>query len=320
MEPLTPLRQGGGGFYWVYKTVRSPSAVSMSAWELTNPTGYQKSHPTPQRQGELHEQRIGETFRQASSSTDQQETSFSRRFPQRQLEDNPGLRQRKIKTPTATPGNSGSTSSNRGTPYQRPATARTPLLRGSTSTTSLSPGSATGVASTAVTTSGVSLAKAGAVGAVTGLALGNIISSGVTLPGSDYIGPGNPINIDAPRHEADAIAKEHDVAYQRLIEDARINPHTHREFRERVALLDQAAIDAFHKDYIETGSFHSLFAKYGLKVKQFAEKRVGSIYPRKPGKCLLESLRNLFHLIVVRDTLSITKGNADTLGNNFIKV
>ena len=40
---------------------------------------------------------------------------------------------------------------------------------------------------------------------------------GLTLPGSNYIGPGNPLHSGKPKSKADAAARLHDIDYDRLL-------------------------------------------------------------------------------------------------------
>lgn len=140
------------------------------------------------------------------------------------------------------------------------------------------------------TTTGIGIGKTAAIGGIIGAGVGAAISGSrkgkedgdYTLPGSTYVGPGNKIHVDAPRHEADAVAKEHDLGYERFIEFAKTHPLTLDEFRSGVQKLDREAIDKFDKDFKETGSWHSLAGKYGLYIKDKAEDVFGPIYPTKP--------------------------------------
>ncbi|XP_049955448.1 uncharacterized protein LOC126471369 [Schistocerca serialis cubense] len=110
----------------------------------------------------------------------------------------------------------------------------------------------------------------------------NLGHKGYNLPGSDYVGSGNPINIDAPRSGADAIAKEHDVGYDNLLKEARERPFTEEEFRQRVQQLDAKAIIDFAIDWSHTRNWHSFVGKYGLKLKTAVEQRIGkTLYPKQ---------------------------------------
>lgn len=105
----------------------------------------------------------------------------------------------------------------------------------------------------------------------------HVKEKGLTLPGTDYVGPGNPINIDAPRHGADAIAKEHDITYDNLSKDSRIKDKT--AFAEAVAKADEVAIDQFYDDYQQSGRWQSKVGELGLRAKSTLEKLTGPLYP-----------------------------------------
>lgn len=105
-------------------------------------------------------------------------------------------------------------------------------------------------------------------------------NGGVTLPGTDYVGPGNNINIDAPRHGADAIAKEHDLEYAR-IEQAYANGEIDsQEFYEAVQAADSRAANGFRDDFQKSGMWQSKVGELGLSAKQGVEKITGVIYPK----------------------------------------
>lgn len=105
------------------------------------------------------------------------------------------------------------------------------------------------------------------------------------MPNSEFIGPGNPIYIGAAKNPSEQAAKEHDINYGNLIDYAKNNYISQKEFTERVHQFDQEAINNFEKDWQETGNWHAFAGKYGLKVKQLAESIYGkSIYPSHSGK------------------------------------
>ncbi|XP_047103591.1 uncharacterized protein LOC124722477 [Schistocerca piceifrons] len=146
------------------------------------------------------------------------------------------------------------------------------------------------ISTAGVTSSGqIAIAAGATTAAAAGVAYGikkvveRVQNKGYTLPGSDYVGPGNPINIDAPRSGADAIAKEHDVGYDNLLKEARERPFTEEEFRQRVQQLDAKAILDFAIDWSHTRNWHSFVGKYGLKLKTAVEQRIGkTLYPKQP--------------------------------------
>ena len=103
---------------------------------------------------------------------------------------------------------------------------------------------------------------------------------GLVLPNSDYIGPLNTVGIGAAKSAGEQAAKDHDLSYADLIEYAKVNALSEKEFSDRVHQLDSEAIASFDKDWKESGSYNSLIGKYGLKVKTLVEKLRGkAIYP-----------------------------------------
>ena len=135
-------------------------------------------------------------------------------------------------------------------------------------------GSATGAAAT-----GTGLSTASIVGIGAGTAIGAGIAgylahkatSGITLPGHHYIGPGNPLNGHQPVDKDDEIAKEHDEAYNIA------------KTSEDVINADKKAIDRFAEDYKKNGNLHSLLGQAGLQIKTAVEQRFGVIYPSVSG-------------------------------------
>nr|WQF02874.1 MAG: structural protein [Bee densovirus 7] len=109
-----------------------------------------------------------------------------------------------------------------------------------------------------------------------------ISEKGAVLPGSEFIGPGNPINIGAAKDAAEQAAKEHDINYGNLIEYSKKVPLSQQEFTNLVHTYDRHAIDAFEADWKNTGNWKAFVGKYGLKLKVAAEDTWGgAIYPRQ---------------------------------------
>lgn len=105
---------------------------------------------------------------------------------------------------------------------------------------------------------------------------------GAVLPGSEYIGPFNPVPISAAKDAGEQAAKTHDVNYGNLIKFAQENYISQKDFTERVHEFDQQAIDEFESDWQSTGNWRSFVGKHGLKLKQLAEQLRGqSIYPSR---------------------------------------
>lgn len=144
--------------------------------------------------------------------------------------------------------------------------------------------SATSLTTGAIAT-GVGLSAAGlTLGAVTNKAINSIKTHGAVLPGTEYVGPGNPINIDAPRSEVDAIAKEHDVGYQDFQDRAERGELTEQEFVEGIDFLDNKAIQQFADRFHTGGEWQAFLGRWGLWLKNRVERVTGPIYPKFPGK------------------------------------
>lgn len=152
-------------------------------------------------------------------------------------------------------------------------------------------------AGTALSTGSSGLSTLGVMGAigvpVIGTAIGAAVSNqsddkpkrGYVLPNSDYIGPGNDIHIGPARNAADQAAKEHDLEYEKIINEARGKYMSQQEFTNRIRQADKKAISEFEEDIKQTGNWQAYVGKYGLKIKSGVETLIGKpIYPRRPGK------------------------------------
>lgn len=141
--------------------------------------------------------------------------------------------------------------------------------------------SAAGAAgSSAVATTGIST---GTLVAGTGIAVGSGIaagaigylahklSGGATLPGHQFIGPGNVVKDQIPVDKDDEIAKEHDLAYQKA------------KTSSDVIKADHDAINKFDADYNINGNIHSKVGSIGLQLKTAIEQKFGVIYPSVSG-------------------------------------
>ncbi|XP_070515447.1 uncharacterized protein [Cardiocondyla obscurior] len=122
--------------------------------------------------------------------------------------------------------------------------------------------------STSLGSSGVvsGLASAGGaltLGGITAATVNRVLDKGAVLPGTDYVGPGNKINIDAPRHESDAIAKEHDIAYDRLYKGASASKNSEDEryaqFEKAIRSADKEAIQKFKSHWDREGKNEEQF-------------------------------------------------------------
>lgn len=124
------------------------------------------------------------------------------------------------------------------------------------------------------------------LGAITSAVVDRIKNKGAVLPGTDYVGPGNEIKIDAPRSGADAVAKDHDIAYDTLTRQLRSGRLKVDDFVKNIQRSDDKAIKEFAEWYDATGDWDAFVGKYGLGLKRWIEGVVGHVYPFIPGKCL----------------------------------
>lgn len=194
------------------------------------------------------------------------------------------------------------------------------------------------------TTSGGIVAGGAAAGLLAGFGLPKIFGGGdkgdgYTLPGSEYIGPGNDIKIGPARHPADQIARDHDLGYEEALRHATAAGFTKEQFDTEISKLDKTAWNSFlnraknHKDW------RALIGYLGLRTKGFIEDKLGIQYPVFPGMydkpppnerpnwaSLNEGQRRYaweqYNLALVRRGLPINhpipgkqQGNADPLGD-----
>lgn len=100
---------------------------------------------------------------------------------------------------------------------------------------------------------------------------------GYTLPGHKYIGPGNELDRGAPIDVDDAIALEHDKAYQNA-----------KSFKD-IQAADEKAFHDFIADWRDHGNYHSLIGAIGIYGKIYVEKITGQLYPNIPGTSITNS-------------------------------
>ena len=104
---------------------------------------------------------------------------------------------------------------------------------------------------------------------------------GLTLPGYNYIGPGNKIFNEIPKNNPDLIAQIHDIEYHNIISRALLNNVSKEEFISSVRTADEKASNSFATDWNTTGHWGSLIGYLGLRAKIAVEKVFGIIYPSK---------------------------------------
>lgn len=127
----------------------------------------------------------------------------------------------------------------------------------------------------------------GLIGGAAGTLLGGILStsgSGITLKGTPHIGPGNTLDQGPARNEADQIARDHDIQYRDIIDQANQENWSAETFRAYIADADAVAIESFKKSYQNDPRWQAKVAEYGLRIKQTLEKLFGQLYPRYQGK------------------------------------
>lgn len=207
-----------------------------------------------------------------------QESSFIEASRER----NPGLRQRPSPVERNQEPGSGEQrvwnydpSGGRDIRINIPETLETlPLLGGTTGG---------GIATTSSLAAGAAV-TGGAVGlgALTAAAVNRFKEKGATLPGTDYVGPGNNINIDAPRSASDAIAKEHDINYRDLLNAANAGQITVKQFAAVLDHFDNKAIQQFAENFHNSGEWQSFVGRWGLYFKNRIERVTGPLYPTFP--------------------------------------
>ncbi|CAH2088622.1 unnamed protein product [Euphydryas editha] len=115
-------------------------------------------------------------------------------------------------------------------------------------------------------------------------------TSGYTLPGYKYLGPGNPLDLGEPSNELDRIAQEHDNAYAAAEQNylAQINEAETKEEKK----IDKEAVQAIKEAdekflsqvfwYHPTSEYDKIaktLAWAGIGTKFLRERVLGQLYP-----------------------------------------
>lgn len=98
--------------------------------------------------------------------------------------------------------------------------------------------------------------------------------SGFTLPFSKYIGPGNSLNLGAPKTDADQLARIHDLEYAHASYKLAKGEIDLNQFKELVSQADS--------DFIENNTLltpHGAHAISGITAKKLIETITGQLYP-----------------------------------------
>lgn len=131
------------------------------------------------------------------------------------------------------------------------------------------------LATGSATTAGLTLETGAALGGATLLAGGAYYAhKGLTLPGTNYIGPGNKLEGDLPISGSDADALEHDISY------------TKPDLSQYDVIdSDKHSINRFLDHFVEDPSdIPALIGATGLGIKSAIEKHTGVLYPGGLGK------------------------------------
>lgn len=95
----------------------------------------------------------------------------------------------------------------------------------------------------------------------------------LTLIGYKYLGPGNKLNKGTPINQADSIALEHDIAYDKA------------KSKSDIFKADAKAIQAFSSDFRKNPNLGNTLGLIGLSTKHLIERSLDTvIYPSIAGK------------------------------------
>lgn len=97
------------------------------------------------------------------------------------------------------------------------------------------------------------------------LAAKKALGLGITVPGTKYIGPGNPMNLGKPVNKADALAYEHDMAYDKYIKSGIPAKKVYGSYSKADQKLQKAA---------DTTTPDGLAAYLGMKAKQVFQPKL----------------------------------------------
>lgn len=126
-------------------------------------------------------------------------------------------------------------------------------------------------------------AGAAGLGAATVGLVNRIKEKGAVLPGTDYVGPGNPIYEGPAKDATDQTARDHDLIYTEIVKASIRQGWTKLKFDTYVQEADKLAATSFWKNYNDEGKWQAFFGALGLKVKEVIERKTGVIYPSFPG-------------------------------------
>lgn len=126
-------------------------------------------------------------------------------------------------------------------------------------------------------------AGAAGLGAATVGIVNRIKEKGAVLPGTDYVGPGNPIYEGPAKDATDQTARDHDLAYTEIIKTAIKQKWSLLQYNTAIQEADALAQTSFWRNYEGEGKWQAFVGALGLKVKEIIERKLGVIYPSFPG-------------------------------------
>lgn len=102
---------------------------------------------------------------------------------------------------------------------------------------------------------------------------------GVTLPGSKYIGPGNPMDRGKPTSKADAQAYQHDIDYDNYIKSGVKSSKVYTRYSDADDRLRKASSHNLHKDPNALAAYVGMSGKHLLhKVGLVGRVRDKDVY------------------------------------------
>lgn len=139
----------------------------------------------------------------------------------------------------------------------------------------------------------------GALAAAAGAGIVSQVSkTGIQVPGTNYVGPGNPLDNGKPTSLVDEDAREHDISYSKSS-----NPID-------ISFSDSNTIQKFGDHFIEDNSdITALIGRTGLQIKKAVEKHTGQLYPKRKLQIWLNLILMLIFLKIKIFLLKIKDSN-----------
>lgn len=133
-------------------------------------------------------------------------------------------------------------------------------------------------------------------------------NSGITLPLSRYIGPGNSANLGEPKTGADVAAKRHDLRYAHAAYRFSNKRVTQAQYNK---LIDKA--DSQFQSENVLYSPHGIIGKGGIGLKQLLETATGQLYPgNNPHKSQFETAPEPHDFVALKEAPAAPAPQATT--------